>query len=310
MANALGWVRRHPWIPVLLVALVVGQLVQGLSRPYIERSVASGEFPVVAASVLAVALVLALLVVVGRVQFGNQLLRGVRDGALSLRAPESLPSRYMIADPSRRAVASVLALIDVGLLLLLQSTVRAPLLSLADDYVDRTRANTVYVGVVVLLSLIVLVKLWRAGGPVLVLLLWWGLDRVVPTAGFLGARPNAAPASRGSLPAARRDTSDEPTERAPASGEATVVASDAERQNSERQDSERQDAVRQDAVRQDATIVAPLDATLLARDTRQDTTIVAPLPGHAPARVNEPSGTHLEGPTIVTRRDPEDEQQP
>ncbi len=113
-------------ILVLLVALVIGQLVQSLSRPYVEEPVRVGELPVVAVSALAVAALLAIVVVVVRVQLGNQLLSGVRARSLSLPAPESLPARYALADPQRRAVAGTLALVDVALLLLVQSTLRTP----------------------------------------------------------------------------------------------------------------------------------------------------------------------------------------
>src|SRR5262245_59720409 len=126
MSIAVGWVRRHPGILVLLAALVVGQMVQAVSRPYIEKSVRAGEFPVLAASVLGLAVVLAVVVIVVRVQLGNQLVSGARSVALSLPAPESLPPRYALADPPRRAVLGLLALIDVALLLLLQSTLRTP----------------------------------------------------------------------------------------------------------------------------------------------------------------------------------------
>jgi hypothetical protein len=290
---------------VLLAALVVGQLVQGVSRPYVEKSVRAGEFPVLAASVLGVVLLLAIVVIVMRVQLGNQMLGGARSGALRWPTPESLPARYALADPSRRAVLGVLALIDVALLLLLQSTLRTPALSIADDYLSRPQATTAYVVVVVCVSLLVLLKTWRTGGPVLVLLLWWGLDRLVPTAGFLGAPPSALPAARHGLPAGKRDTSDEVTERAPATAaayEPTVVAHTDEPTVLA--------GTSNDAGRLDATIVAPLDPTLLAHDTRQDMTIVAPLLGHEAPVAQDPPRPELEGQTIVTRRPPDDENRP
>jgi len=86
-------------------------------------------------------------------------------------------------------VSGLLAMLDLALLLLVQSTLRQPAVVIASMYVTRVIADTAFVGLVVLLSLLVLVKLYRAGGPVVALLLWWGLDRVVPTAGFLGAKP-------------------------------------------------------------------------------------------------------------------------
>jgi hypothetical protein len=319
MATAVDWIRRHPGILILLVALVIGQLVQIFSRPYVEAPVRAGQFPVVAASVLAVALLLAIVVIVLRVRLGNQMLSGVRASSLSLPAPESLPARYAITDPQRRAVAGTLALIDVALLLLLQSTLRTPVLSIADDYVDRARANAVYVVLIVLVSLILLVKLYRTGGPVLVLMLWWGLDRLVPTAGFLGAHPStpavAASPSRPVLPPARTDTSNEPTERTPA----TRGAVDAEPTEVSAHGGTYEPTVRSgDMGRYEsgATIVAPLaglDATVVRteapRDPRQDMTIIAPLAPHAapPAHDAEPQpepDTRREGTVIVPPPDP------
>jgi hypothetical protein len=296
MANALAWLRRHPGILVLIAALVAGQVLQSVLRSRVEESVPRGQFPVVAASVLAVALVLAIVVIVLRVRLGGQLLGFARTTALSLPAPESLPPRYVLADPPRQVVGGALALIDIGLLLLLQNTLRAPVLSIADDHVTRAQANLAYVLVIVLLALVLLVKLSRTGGPVLVLLLWSGLDRVVPTAGFLGAHPAPAPAAP--LPAAvipdvRHDgtvVAPLTTIRAAATDlEPTVVAPEPQRDT-----------------RQDETIVAPL-ATLLAQASDLEPTVVAPTkPPHEDATVvAQPEG--LEGQTIVTGRRPEPE---
>jgi hypothetical protein len=162
---------------VLIAALVVGQILQSVSRPYLERSVPAGQIPIVAATALAGAVALAIVVIVFRVRLGGQILRGVRDRSLRLAGPESLPARYAIADPPGRAVLATLALVDLALLLLIQGTFHTPVLSIADDHVTRQQATVAYVAVVVLVSLLVLLKLYRTGAPVLVLLLWWGLDR-------------------------------------------------------------------------------------------------------------------------------------
>ena len=137
-------------------------------------------------------------------------------------------------------------MIDIGLLLLIQNTIRAPALSIGDDYVTRPQANLIYVVVIVVVALVLLIKLSRTGGPVLVLLLWWGLDRVVPTAGFLGAHPTptSVPARALASPPQARDTSQEPT----------VLASEA---------------------RHDGTIVAPL-TTIRAATSDLEPTVVAP----------------------------------
>jgi hypothetical protein len=334
MANAAGWIRRHPGMLVLLAALLIGQVGQRLAAPYVAEPVRADELPVVAASVLAVAVLLAIVVVVVRVRLGTQMLAGMRARSLSLPAPESLPARYAVDDPPRQAVAGTMALVDIVLLLLILSTLRGPVLALVGDFLTPEQAEMVFVAVLVLLSLVALVKLYRTGGPVLVLLLWWGLDRVVPTAGFLGARPSVAPAlarpGRQQLPAAptvvaSKDTPYAPTVVAgqPTTYEPTVVAPD--------------------AGRPDATIVAPLgrlEPTSLPQapgDAREDMTIIAPLAPHAPppkststevdihhdATVIVPpsarrdadtpasdapaanAATNLDGPTIVTGPHPE-----
>ena len=314
MAKALAWVRHHPGILVLIAALIAGQVLQSALRSRVEESVPRGQLPVVAASVLAVAVGLAILVIVLRVRLGGQLLGGVRSNALSLPAPESLPPRYAVDDPPRQVVGGTLALIDIGLLLLIQNTIRAPLLSIGDDYVTRPQANLAYVAAIVLVALVLLIKLYRTGGPVLVLLLWWALDRVVPTAGFLGARPPAPTvpaASLAPLPAAR-DTSLEPT----------VVEAEFELGEHEvevlvaplttlRSIGDLEPTVVAPDSRHDATIVAPLttlttglEPTLLAASAQpdEDATVVAP---QAKTEPNPPPTEVLDGPTIVTGRRPE-----
>ena len=187
----MGWVSRHPGLLILLGAVVLGQVLQRVAQPLLAQTVPSNELPLVPIAVLALALVLAILVVWFRARLGGQLDVAAGERAPSVVMPESLPSRYAVADPAGRVVAGVLALIDLALLLLLQNTLRGPLLALNDHYrvVSRTLADAVWVVLVVVLALVLLTKAWRASGPVLVLVMWWGLDRVVPTVGFVGARP-------------------------------------------------------------------------------------------------------------------------
>ncbi len=176
----------------LIAALVVGQVLARVEESLIEPRHPFGQFPVVAAAALVVGLVLAGLVVLLRVQLGNELAAAARTRAISLPTPESLPPRYSVTDPSGMLVSAGLAALDLALLLLVQASLRAPIAPLAQDYVEPSTADAAYVLLVLALALVVLVKLYRAAGPVLMLLVWWGLDRVVPTAGFMGARPVAA----------------------------------------------------------------------------------------------------------------------
>jgi hypothetical protein len=214
MAKAVGWAGRHPGILVLIAALLAGQVAQSVLRPHVEESpVAFGQIPVFAVTALGIALALAVLVLVVRVRLGSQMTGAARN--FSLPRSESLPARYAIADPPRQAVLGALALIDVALVLLVQNTLRAPVLSIADDYVTRAQANVAYVGLVILVSLVVLIRLYRTGAPVLVLLLWCGLDRMVPTAGFLGGHPAPAVVPVLVAPQPHRDTRHDETVVAP-----------------------------------------------------------------------------------------------
>jgi hypothetical protein len=293
MANAAAWIRSHPGLPVLIAALVVGQAWQSISRPYVEQSVPLGQFPVVSASALAGGVMIAIVVIVLRARLGQQMLSAVRGTSLSVPAPESLPARYVLPDPPVRAALAFLALIDVALLLLVQNTIHASVLSLADNYVSRQQATTAYVVLVVILSLVLLFKLYRTGAPVLVLLLWWGLDRVIPTAGFLGARAALAPSGERAPvlapPPPPRDMSQEPT----------LLASEADRDT-----------------RHDVTVISPLTAhatdlepTVVASESsgeaRQDATIFAPLTTTSLAPRSDKDD--LDAPTIVTvpRPDPQ-----
>jgi hypothetical protein len=187
----MGWVGRHPGLLILLGAVFLGQILQKVAQPLVAQAVPSSELPIVPIVVLALALVLAILVVWFRARLGTQLDATATERTPSVVMPESLPSRYALADPAGRVVAGVLGVIDLALLLLLQNTLRGPLLALNEHYgvASRTLADAVFVGVIVVLALVLLMKVWRASGPVLVLLMWWGLDRVVPTVGFVGARP-------------------------------------------------------------------------------------------------------------------------
>jgi hypothetical protein len=191
MATVRGWIKvlTRPAVLALLAALVVGQVVRIASQSFVDQPHPVGQIPLVAAGVLGVGFVLATTVVWIRVRLGNQLAAGAYAQELKLLAPASLLARYAVADPPGHVVEGGLAVVDLVLLLLVQSTLRQPAVAIAQDFVPRAWADAAFVSVVVLLSLLLLAKLYRTAGPVFVLALWWGLDRVIPTAGFAGARP-------------------------------------------------------------------------------------------------------------------------
>src|SRR5579872_6468160 len=169
MGQGLEWLRRHPGVLLLIVAVVAGQVLQHVMQASMEDYYPVGELPVLPLVALVVALGLAIVIIWCRVALGHDLLRVVKTSALALPAPESLPKRYVVADPPQQLVNGSLALLDVILLLLVQSTFRGPILAIASGYVTRSTAEIVYVLAVVLLTLLLLAKLFRQGGPVLML---------------------------------------------------------------------------------------------------------------------------------------------
>jgi hypothetical protein len=204
MGTFSNWIRRHPGLLVLLGALIVGQVVQRLVQPSLQDSPLVGRVPVVPAAALGVAVVLGLLIVWLRVRLGHQLTSAARERSVSLPESASLPKGYAVRDAPGKIVGGGLGVVDLVLLLAVQSTLRGPVLALSSAYaVPRTWVEVAFVFVVVLVALLLLVKLYRLAGLVLVPVVWWGLDRVVPTAGFLGSRPPlaSAPAAGASMPA-------------------------------------------------------------------------------------------------------------
>jgi hypothetical protein len=223
MGTLSDWIRRHPGWVVLLAALIVGQVVQRLVQPSLQDSPLVGRVPVVPLAALGVAVVLGLLIVWLRVRLGHQLASAARERSLSLPESASLPKGYEVRDPPGQIVGGGLGVVDLVLLLAVQSTLRGPVLALGSAYgVQRTWLEVGFVFVVVLIALLMLVKLYRVAGPVLVPVVWWGLDRVVPTAGFLGSRPALASAPA-AAPSARAMSAPAPVATAPEAG-ATVAS--------------------------------------------------------------------------------------
>jgi hypothetical protein len=203
MGTFSNWIRRHPGLLVLLAAVIVGQVLQRLVQPSLQGSPLVGQVPVVPAGALGAAVVLGLVIVWLRVRLGHQLAAAARERNVSLPESASLPKGYEVRDPPGQIVGGGLGVVDLVLLLVVQSTLRGPTLALSSAYfVPRNWVEVGFVAVVVLIALLMLVKLYRTAGPVLVPVAWWGLDRVVPTAGFLGARPALATGVPASLPRA------------------------------------------------------------------------------------------------------------
>jgi hypothetical protein len=238
MTTTWAWIKQHPEFLILLAVVILGQVLEKVLQGSVEQPYGSAQFPVIPAVVLAAMAVLGIAVLWLRVRLGGQLVAA--GGRLSLFAPDSLPPRYAVADPPRQAIGSGLAVLDVVLVLLVAATLRNPAVALAGHYVSPTWAEVGLVVLVLVATLLVLMKLFRTAGPVVVLLLWSGLDRVVPTAGFVSHAPMPVPTRPRTLtvtplPTPAPQTSEaelQPTvvapQRAEAELEPTVVASRAE----------------------------------------------------------------------------------
>ena len=299
------WIRQHPEFLVLIAVVVVGQVLEKVLRPAVEEPYGASQFPVVPAVVLGLMLLLAIVAVWLRARCGSQVVAAAKTSGVSLPRPASLPSRYVVADPPRQAIGGGLALLDVALVLLIAATLRAPLLAIARHYVPPTWAEVAFVALVLLAVLFVLAKVYRSGGPVLVLILWWGLDRVVPTAGFLATAPVAVATRPRTVVTPPPTPAAEPTvaARQPSQAELapTVIAS----QSGE----EEPTVVASQTGDQEPTVVAAQhdqDTTVVATDHGEDSerTLVAPQKRDEELEptVVAPAHDDLDGPTVVTKK--------
>lgn len=86
--------------------------------------------------------------------------------------------------PRRAAATSVARLLDLVILLVIQAMLRPPLVGVSKELISEAWVDGGYVVLVVCVTLFFLIDLRRASRPLIERLLWLGLNRVVPTAGF------------------------------------------------------------------------------------------------------------------------------
>ena len=129
----------------------------------------------------------------------------------------------MIEDRGALLAAALCAVLDLVLILVMQNTVREPLLMLMSAYTSSAWVEAGFVVVVVVLALFVLSHIYRTSKPVSAYLAWSVLDRLVPTAGFL-AGPVPAPALASGRTASRppSEPSADRTETAPDAEQTTI----------------------------------------------------------------------------------------
>jgi hypothetical protein len=185
---AAAWLLTQRAGLALVGAVVLGQLSRLLFDALHQANVlTTGKPPVLGILGLVLALVCIGVVIWARVRVGKALNQWAQGSGLGLAVAESIPRRYVIANPGALLARALGTMLNLLLLLLMQNTVRAPAVLIASSYTSVAVADGVFVGLVVLLALVMLSNLYRTSKPVAAYLTWRGLDGVVPTAGFLAA---------------------------------------------------------------------------------------------------------------------------
>jgi hypothetical protein len=139
-------------------------------------------------------------------------------------AAASAPSTAV--DAADRGSAIARGLLDLALLLLIQVTLRAPLVGLLSGQVDNALVDGVYVVVVVVLALVILIRLYRSGHPLAEQLTWLALSQIVPTAGFAATSVSTTFTTRLATVTSRPATG--PASSAPSAGPPTPISAAAE----------------------------------------------------------------------------------
>jgi len=283
IVSAAGtWVRSQRAGFALVGAVILGQL----SRVLFE-TLRKGEFlttgrpPLLAVLFLVLALVWCGVIIWARLRAGQELNDWARDWFARFAVDDTIPRRYVIEDRGALLAAALCAVLDLVLILVMQNTVREPLLMLASVYTSLALADAAFVILVVLLALFVLSHMYRTSKPVSAYLAWSVMDRLVPTAGFL-AGPAPAPAIAGARTGSR-PALDQPASRNAPPAQATAVDPDKTTISDRRVVAETPSAAA--SVSDEVTVRAPsADAeqtTISEKTVVSDKTVVAQKPSDA-----------------------------
>jgi hypothetical protein len=191
----------------------------------------TGKPPLLGVFGLAVALVSCVIIVWARLRIGQAMHAWARAWVAGFPVADSIPRRYVIDDRGSRLASALCAVIDVVVLLLMQSTVREPLLLLTSSYTRQASVESAFTLLILVMALVILSGVYRTSKPVLAYLAWSVMDRLVPTAGFLAGGmvpvlPRATTASRPAL-AASSNGPTTPVSAAPRQVEHSVSSQDA-----------------------------------------------------------------------------------
>jgi hypothetical protein len=199
--SAVGtWLRAQRAGIALVGAVILGQLTRVLFETLQHAQfLTTGRPPLLGVLGLVVALAWCAVIIWARLRVGQELNNWARAWFSGFAVSEAIPRRYVIEDRGALLAAALCAVVDLVLLLVLQNTVRAPLLLVLDSYISPAWADAAFVVLVVIVALVVLSRMYRTSKPVSAYLAWSVMDRLVPTAGFLaGPAPALAGGRTGS----------------------------------------------------------------------------------------------------------------
>jgi hypothetical protein len=272
VSAAGSWARTQRAGFALVGAVVFGQLSLVLFETLRHAQfLTTGRPPLLGVLGLVVALVWCGVIIWARLRVGRDLNRWARGWFAQFAVAETIPRRYVIEDRGALLAVALCAVLDLVLILVMQNTVREPLLMLTSAYFSSALAEAAFVVVVVLLALFVLSHIYRTSKPVSAYLAWSVMDRLVPTAGFLaGPTPAQALASGRTASRPPSEPSAQRTETAPDAEQTTI--------------SDRRAAVATPGAAEEVTVRAP--AADAERTTASEKTVVSERTVVAPKQSN------------------------
>ncbi len=196
VSAAGSWARSQRAGFALVGAVILGQLSRVLFETLRHAEfLTTGKPPLLGVLALVVALVWYGVIIWARLRIGQDLNSWARGWFSGFAVTDSIPRRYVIEDRGSLLAAALAAVLDLVLLLVMQNTVREPLLMVTSSYLSPAWADGAFVVLVVVVALLILSHMYQTSKPVSAYLAWSVMDRLVPTAGFLAG--STAPALAG-----------------------------------------------------------------------------------------------------------------
>src|SRR5438552_8248693 len=218
-----AWVRAQRVGLALVGAIVLAQLTRVLFEALQHAQFLTiGKPPLLGVLGLGMVLVWCAVIIWARMRVGQRLNAWGRGWVANFPVADTTPRRYAIEDRGSRLASGLCAVVDLVVLLLVQDTIRQPLLLVTSAYTSPAATEAAFTLIMVVLALLILSSAYRTSKPVAAYLAWSAMDRLVPTAGFLagGVVPAIAPARTRSQPA----LSEPAHSNAPAPQDSTVLA--------------------------------------------------------------------------------------